>query len=57
MSYEVYGFVEVRFGQEESWEFSEWRTLLDSGPCFLIGDEVSERLFGLAKYPKAPGRF
>lgn len=57
MSYEVYGFVEVRFYPEEGWEPLEWRTLLDLGPFFLIGDEISERLFGLAKYPKAPGRF
>ena len=40
MAYWLSGFVEVRFEPEDGRNFSEWRTPLHLGPCFLIGDEI-----------------
>ena len=55
MAYWVSGFVEVRF--DPDCDLLEWEPLLCLDALFVGGDDVSAKLFGLAKYPPRPGLF
>ena len=55
MPYDVSGFVEVRY--DPDCDLLEWQPLLCLNAVFLGGDEVSAKLFGLAKHPPQPGLF